>query len=244
MLAPMSDDSQASNDAIRASHDDREQVQAILQDALSQGRITPDEFAERTMIAAEARTIGDLRPVLEDLPVAYGGSPTAPVVPGSDVVEWRGTFGSIKRNGAWTVPAQIRIHRRMGSVELDFTEAQFTSPVTDVELDVTGGSIEIRVPAGATVSTDEVVVNLGSIEDHRKTREAGGSPGCGSTASSGWAHSRSGARAGACSADRPDLTRAPRNLPPHLPVQEGDREEARCDRTGRPARMPGSSPTS
>jgi hypothetical protein len=176
MLAVMSDESQASTDAIRASHSDREQVQAILQDALSQGRITPDEFAERTTIAAEARTIGELRPVLEDLPVAYAGSPTAPVVAGNDVVEWRGTFGSIKRKGAWTVPSRIRIYRRMGSIELDFTEAQFTSPVTDFELDVVGGSIEIRVPEGTTVSTDEIVVSLGSIEDHRKTRESGGSP--------------------------------------------------------------------
>src|SRR5437762_13700094 len=105
MLAVMSDESQASTDAIRASHNDRERVQAILQDALSQGRITPDEFAERTTIAAEARTIGELRPVLEDLPVAYAGSPVAPVVAGGDVVEWRGTLGSIQRKGAWTVPA-------------------------------------------------------------------------------------------------------------------------------------------
>jgi hypothetical protein len=176
MLAVMPDESQASTDAIRASHDDREQVQAILRDALSQGRITPDEFAERTTLAAEARTIGDLRPMLDDLPVAYGGSPMAAVAPGGDVVEWRGTFGSIKRKGAWTVPSKISIHRRMGSVELDFTEAQFTSPVTDIELDMVGGSIEIRVREDASVSTDEVVVSMGSIEDHRKTREVGGSP--------------------------------------------------------------------
>jgi hypothetical protein len=175
MLALMSDESQASTDRLRASHNDREQVQAILQDAMSQGRITPDEFAERSTIAAEARTIGELRPVLEDLPVAYAGSPAAPIVAGEAVVEWRGSFGSIKRKGAWTVPANIRIHRRMGSVELDFTEAQFTSPITDIELDVTGGSIEIRVREGTTVSTDEIVVSMGSIEDHRKTREVGGS---------------------------------------------------------------------
>lgn len=29
---------------------------------------------------------------------------------------------------------------------------------------------------GTTVSIDEVVVSMGSIEDHRKTREVGGSP--------------------------------------------------------------------
>src|SRR5215470_855830 len=110
MLAHMSEESQASNDAIRASHADRDQVQAILQDALSQGRITPDEFAERTIIAAGARTIGELRPVLEDLPAGYAGSPMAPVVAGGDVVEWRGTFGSVRRKGAWTVPARIRIY--------------------------------------------------------------------------------------------------------------------------------------
>jgi hypothetical protein len=176
MLGHMSEGSQASNDAIRASHADRDQVQAILQDALSQGRITPDEFAERTTIAAEARTLGELRPVLEDLPVAYAGSSVAPVIAGGDVVEWRGTLGSIQRKGAWTVPARIRIYRRMGSVELDFTEATFTAPVTDIELDVLAGSVEIRVPEGAGVSFDEVVVSMGSIEDHRKTRQSGGPP--------------------------------------------------------------------
>jgi len=176
MLACMSEESHASNDTIRASHADREQVQAILQDALSQGRITPDEFAERTLVAAEARTLGELRPVLADLPAGYAGSSAAPVVAGGDVVEWRGTLGSIERKGAWTVPARIRIHRRMGSVELDFTEAVFTAPVTDIELDVIGGSVEIRVPEGADVSIDEIAVSMGSIEDHRKTRGSGGSP--------------------------------------------------------------------
>jgi hypothetical protein len=176
MLAAMSDESQASTDAIRASNQDREQVQAILHDALGEGRITPDEFAERSTTAAEARTVGELRPLLEDLPAGYAGPPTGAGVAGNDVVEWRGVFGSIKRQGVWTVPARIRIHRRMGSVELDFTEARFTAPVTDFDVDMIGGSIEIRVPEGVTVSTDEIVVTLGSVEDHRKVRDVGGSP--------------------------------------------------------------------
>lgn len=176
MLTHMSEESHASSDAIRASHADRERVQAILQDALTQGRITPDEFAERTTIAADARTVGELRPLLEDLPAGYVGSAAPSVAARGDVVEWRGTLSSLERKGAWTVPARIRIHRRMGSVELDFTEATFTAPVTDIELDVIGGSVEIRLPEGASVSVDEVVVGMGSIEDHRKTRPAGDSP--------------------------------------------------------------------
>jgi hypothetical protein len=174
MLIVMPDESNA--DAIRASHADREQVQALLREAMNEGRITPDEFAERTAAAAEARTIGELRPLLQHLPVEYVGPSAAPSVAGGEVVEWRGVLGSTKKKGVWTVPPRIRIHRRMGSVELDFTEAQFTSPVTDIELDVIGASIEIRVPESATVSTDEVGMSMGSVEDHRKSRTAGGSP--------------------------------------------------------------------
>ena len=36
-----------------------------------------------------------------------------------------GTFGSTKRSGPWRVPPRITLRRRFGSVELDFTSADF-----------------------------------------------------------------------------------------------------------------------
>jgi hypothetical protein len=169
-------------DEIRAGDRDRAQILGILDDALEQGRITPLEHAERTSTVTASRTMGELRVVVDDLPVSAMRPDMRPdLVPAADygdgeAVEWRGSWSSMSRKGDWTVPARILLHRRMGSVKLDFTHARFTSATVDIELDVIGGSIEIRLPEGASARTDEVEVVMGSIEDHRKRREPGGQP--------------------------------------------------------------------
>lgn len=167
-------DEDTSRDLVRASDLEREHVLTILQEAMTQGRITTDEYTERSGQAMAARQIGELRQLLADLPVRFPAS--APGVPTGEVVEWRGTFGSLERRGVWTVPARIRLYRRMGSVELDFTDAQFTSDVVDIELDVAWGSVELRLPDGAGAISDSVVVSAGSVEDKRRNATADGRP--------------------------------------------------------------------
>jgi hypothetical protein len=58
----------ASDDPIRASDADREVVVATLRDAYTAGRLTLDEFEERTTGAYESKTWGDLRRLTADLP--------------------------------------------------------------------------------------------------------------------------------------------------------------------------------
>ena len=53
---------------IRASDSDRENVVEILRDAYSAGRLTLEEFDERTSAAFAARTWGALRELTSDLP--------------------------------------------------------------------------------------------------------------------------------------------------------------------------------
>jgi hypothetical protein len=168
---------QRPGDEIRAGDQDRAQILGILDDALEQGRITPVEHGERSATVTGARTMGDLRGVIDDLPVAAMRPDLVPAADaGGEIVEWRGSWGSLNRKGDWTVPARIVLHRRMGSVKLDFTSARFTSSTVDIALDVIGGSVEVRLPHGATARTDEVEVVLGSVEDHRKRREPAGQP--------------------------------------------------------------------
>jgi len=50
---------------------------------------------------------------------------------------------------------------RMGSVKLDFAKARIVHPVVEIELDVSGGSVEIRLPEGASASLDGVEARLG-----------------------------------------------------------------------------------
>jgi Domain of unknown function (DUF1707) len=57
------------SDHIRASDHDRDAVVATLRDAYTDGRLTLDEFQERTAAAYNGRTWGDLRELTTDLPV-------------------------------------------------------------------------------------------------------------------------------------------------------------------------------
>jgi hypothetical protein len=56
------------NDTLRAADRDREQVAAILREQYAQGRLTLEEFDERSTAAWSARTMGDLRELTADLP--------------------------------------------------------------------------------------------------------------------------------------------------------------------------------
>ena len=53
---------------IRVSDADRERVTSRLREHFAEGRLTSDELDERVSAALNAKTFGDLRPVMADLP--------------------------------------------------------------------------------------------------------------------------------------------------------------------------------
>jgi hypothetical protein len=67
---------------IRASDQERESVVGVLRDAFTDGRLTFDEFEERTAAAYAARTWTDLRGLTSDLPAQWwpGGVPDEALV--------------------------------------------------------------------------------------------------------------------------------------------------------------------
>jgi Domain of unknown function (DUF1707) len=71
------------DDEIRASDADREHAVGMLRDGFAAGRLTLDEFDERTTAAFTSRTWGELRELTKDLPTAghRGFLPPAPAVP-------------------------------------------------------------------------------------------------------------------------------------------------------------------
>jgi hypothetical protein len=91
-------------------------------------------------------------------------------------VELRGWAGSLKRSGEWTVPSRLALVHRLGSIDLDLTSARFAGPVVVVQLDMVAGSVDIRLPDGASASIDDVEVYVGSARDHRKNAPAEGTP--------------------------------------------------------------------
>ena len=56
------------DDRFRASDADRDRVTALLRDHFAEGRLTPDELDQRLTATLNAKTFGDLRGVLTDLP--------------------------------------------------------------------------------------------------------------------------------------------------------------------------------
>ncbi len=56
------------NDTLRAADQDREETVGLLREHYAQGRLTMEEFEERSEAAYAARTLGELRPLVEDLP--------------------------------------------------------------------------------------------------------------------------------------------------------------------------------
>lgn len=93
--------------------------------------------------------------------------PKGAVIRVSDTLNLSHTLGSIKRNGVWPVPEHIVLRQRMGSAELDLTEAILAAAHTVLDLDMVGGSVELRVPENMVVSA-ALETTLGSYQDHRK----------------------------------------------------------------------------
>jgi hypothetical protein len=58
----------AINDGIRASDADRERIAERLREHFAEGRLTNEELEERIAAALSARTYGDLRRIMADLP--------------------------------------------------------------------------------------------------------------------------------------------------------------------------------
>jgi len=71
------------DDVIRASDADREHAVGMLRDGFAAGRLTLDEFHERTTAAFTSRTWGELRELTKDLPTAGQREflPPGPVAP-------------------------------------------------------------------------------------------------------------------------------------------------------------------
>jgi Domain of unknown function (DUF1707) len=156
---------------LRVSDADRNGTLRRLHNAVALGLIDISEFEERSAQVSYARTRNELDSLVGDLP-----GPGAIVTSAADRVELRGWAGSLKRHGEWTVPTRLALVRRMGSVELDLVKARFAGPVVVIELDMRFGSVEIRLPEGASASLDDVEVYGGSASDRRKIVPAEGTP--------------------------------------------------------------------
>lgn len=141
--------------------------------ALVEGRITVSELEERLDVVYAARYETDLHPPLADLP---SDGPQVAVTPAIAPPVLKAGMSSIKRAGPWQVPARIRVLSGVGSVLLDFCDAENPSPVVEVELEMGAGSAKLLVPDDATVNVDNLVPVMGSVRSAVPSTQQAGHP--------------------------------------------------------------------
>jgi hypothetical protein len=69
------------DEKLRAADRDRDEVAEILREQYAQGRLTMEEYDERSTAASSAKTMGELRALTVDLPAAEEPGPVRPAGP-------------------------------------------------------------------------------------------------------------------------------------------------------------------
>ncbi|MFJ8308537.1 MULTISPECIES: DUF1707 domain-containing protein [unclassified Streptomyces] len=141
--------------ALRASDADRDRTADILRDALAEGRLDAQEHSERIDAVYRAKTLGELEPLVQDLPTA-GERRRPALAPAPREAEEAGmsvaaenlvaVFSSSTRKGRWRVGRRTNAFSLFGSVEIDLTEALFAQRLTVINATAIFGNVEIRVP--------------------------------------------------------------------------------------------------
>jgi hypothetical protein len=129
---------------LRASDADRDRVLAVLSAAVSDGRITEDEFSERTSVACSAKTLGELAALtvdLSDVPLMR--------LDGGHTIS--GIFAPARRDGRWVVPEHVTITAVRSTVEVDFRQALLQASRVLVNVTVVVGKVHLYVPDGIRV---------------------------------------------------------------------------------------------
>lgn len=167
--------------SLRASDADRQRVADLLHRAASEGRLSLDELSERLDEAYQAKTYGDLEPVLRELPAPGFGelavaSPAATPAVAPDALPTRrstrprrtgvsvGLFSGPSRRGDWLVPPRYVAVAVMGGVNLDLREARFASGHTTIHAYALMGGVDVIVPEWLDVQVDGVGL-MGGYEE-------------------------------------------------------------------------------
>ncbi len=119
---------------------------ALLGEAMSDGRLTQDEHAERVQRAFSARTLGELAELTADLAV-----PSAQPVRLDGGRAITGIFGPARRDGRWVVPENLTVTAMFGEVEVDFRQAILQASRVTLYATVFGGRLRLIVPEGVSV---------------------------------------------------------------------------------------------
>jgi Domain of unknown function (DUF1707)/Cell wall-active antibiotics response 4TMS YvqF len=168
-VGPDSEQAEPGGSLMRASDADRDRAIEILAAASAEGRLSLEEYSERSEAALAARTHGDLASLTADLPAA-GPPAAAPAArPHGDAAaipeEITAVLGNESRKGPWLVPPRLAVRSVLGDCHLEMQEAVIRQHVTTIDATVRFGSVTIFVPDGIDVRmTGRAVLGAKSSE--------------------------------------------------------------------------------
>jgi Domain of unknown function (DUF1707) len=158
--------------SIRIGDRERDAVATVLQQAAADGRLSMAELDDRLDAALQAKTRGDLDPLVADLSVELpsqqsGGQsqaqrPRAAGYSREDPLRLDGGMSSDKRRGVWTMPPFIQINQGVGSVKLNCLEATPAAQLIEIQVVGGAGSIVLVLPDGWAVDADRLSKSWGS----------------------------------------------------------------------------------
>jgi hypothetical protein len=145
--------------ALRASDIERDRAADQLRDAAGDGRLTVEELDERLARCYVAKTVAELAELTADVPDSgRAPAPGSARTPGAVVKPGPGGSSTIisilsgsDRSGHWRVAPRLKVISVMGGADIDLTEAEFASPVTEITVFSLMGGADIRVPDGVEV---------------------------------------------------------------------------------------------
>jgi hypothetical protein len=159
----------------------RDQAIEKLQDHYAKNHLEVEDFEKLVEMAEHARSNDELVKLFDGLPELEDVA-LVTTAPGRTTSTIGATLGSTSRRGKWRVPARVVVKARLGSVELDLTEAEIERAETVIEVSAVLGSIEIDVPEGLHVecegnailgSFDHLVQSAATKRDRRVVRIVG-----------------------------------------------------------------------
>ena len=133
-------------DRLRAADADRDRAIEVLAGAAAEGRLTQEEYSERSETALSARTLGELAALTADIP----GVPARGDVP-AVAEEITAVLGNESRKGAWVVAPHLSVRSVLGDCHLEMQHAIIRQRVTTIDATVRLGSVTIFVPDGIEV---------------------------------------------------------------------------------------------
>lgn len=159
-------------ESLVALRDRRESAIARISDCYAEDLLDVDELERRLDLVHAARTVAEVDALVADL----GTTSKALVATGTTAIDdptrprhkkLRALLSNVERKGRWTVPRALTLRVLWGNCELDFRDASLGPGVTEIDVRVLMGNLEVILPPGLAVDIDVSAV-LGNVEERHR----------------------------------------------------------------------------